>query len=249
MQHGGLARSVDRPASPDERAGEPAAGNRSHVGDQVDHDERERESAQRHAVPRIEKLGKPIEIEEPDRIGEQFPYRERPGLPASEETDPWDGRFGRVGAVAPDVAELFLRHARVQRRVPIQGHPERHPEQADRAGDHERPLPSPPQRDGGTVSGATIAPVLVAAFTIPAASARSRFGNHSAIALESARKRSPIRSSRAPLSRWRTRRPCARARAPWRRPTRLRPKCRALARCRARSITRPTPKPQRIDRS
>ena len=60
------------------------AADRSDVGDQVDHDQRRRERRELHAEARVEKLRKPEQIEEPDRIGERLSDDERPRLPAEQ---------------------------------------------------------------------------------------------------------------------------------------------------------------------
>ena len=51
--------------------------------------------------------------------------------------------------------------------------PEREPHKADRAGQHERPLPAEVDQIHGTVSGATTAPTFAPALKMPVASARS----------------------------------------------------------------------------
>ena len=66
------------------------------------------------------------------------------------------------------------------RRVAIDREPEREPDEAERAGRDERRAPAPGERDPRHDERREDAPTLLPALKIPTASARSRFGNHSA---------------------------------------------------------------------
>ena len=85
-----LPRPVHGPAVLDQGAREPTAPDRSDVRHQIYDDQRSGQLCQPDAVLRVEKLREPVQIEPPDRIGEEFPDRERPGLPIREQPNPGD---------------------------------------------------------------------------------------------------------------------------------------------------------------
>jgi len=99
-----------------------------------------------------------------------------------EEVAPPDRRGG-VGRVAPDEGELAGGEVRVLLGPAIERQPEREPDEPERPGGDERHRHPYVMVIHGTTIGVMTAPTLLPALKMPVASARSFFGNHSAMVL------------------------------------------------------------------
>ena len=142
----GLAAAIDAPAALDERAGDPPAGHRPDVCRHVDHDERRGQSPKPNAEGRIQELGEPEQIEQPDRVGHRLADDERPRLAARKQTAPGDGA-GRLHRIAADPRQLGVRQSRVLTRLPVGREPHGEPGEVERSRGDERPTPPQRQRD------------------------------------------------------------------------------------------------------
>src|SRR5438132_6853680 len=112
-EHRGLTRPIDRPAALDQGAREPPSADRADIGHHVYNDERERDLRQPDSVPGVQEFREPVQVEPPDRIGQEVSRRDRPGLPEPEQADPrYTGVLG-VGRVAANMCQLVARDTRV----------------------------------------------------------------------------------------------------------------------------------------
>src|SRR5438270_6218238 len=86
-------------------------------------------SRQPDSVPGVQEFGEPVQVEPPDRIGQEFSRRDRPGLPESEQADPrYTGVLG-VGRVAANMCQLVARDTRVRLGIAVHGEPQEQPDQ------------------------------------------------------------------------------------------------------------------------
>jgi len=127
---------------------QPAAADAADVGHEVDHHERQPHGLEVEPVVALEEVGHPEEIQPPDRVGEELADREGPGLPQGKHRRPGQ-RHDRLGRITVDVRQLRGGHARMLLGPPIAEHPPDHPDEAQQAGDQERPLPAVVDGDPG----------------------------------------------------------------------------------------------------
>ena len=137
---------------------------------------------------RFRKSGIQIEVEPPDRIGQELADREGPGLAVRQEALPGDGR-DRLGGSQ----RMCASSAAVEPWVLLGRRRSRAPEEPARRSRWRRwrgrPTRHPQWRViQGTARGVTSAPTFVPELKMPVAKARSFFGNHSATVLMEAGK-------------------------------------------------------------
>src|SRR5262249_16876656 len=89
----------------------------------------------------VKKIGNPEEIDPPDRVGQELPGREGPGLAMRDQPGPCDFCSG-LWRFAPNIVEFRPGQAWVFFRPWVEDKPENTPEEAKRAGAEEGRAPS-----------------------------------------------------------------------------------------------------------
>jgi hypothetical protein len=125
---------------------EPAARDRSDIGEHIHRDQRRSEIEHLHAVLPVEEIGQPEEEGPPHRIDQEPAEHVRPSLSQSQQRAPAD-RLGGGHRIGFDPGQFLRGDARVLARRAVESEPGDQPEHGQRAGRDERHPPAERHRD------------------------------------------------------------------------------------------------------